>query len=246
MLAAVVVVLVLVGGVVAALTLGGSDEEADGGPSTASTSTTEDEGSEEPEPEETDTSAPPEGIESFALPSAFELSEVCDRSRVVEGAQPFPADPRPGDLSAFSLVQNPHLDPPLRGRPEWKLALTPDDAYAVDVPMDGGVLNAVVCVTAVEGTAQVRTTCEGTGEYAGQTWEVWSSEYFFRTIDPLTGAIVDESEPFFSGDLPDSLFQCAAPYDTLSDVIVDPRQDDLPTEVTADLLADYFATLVSG
>lgn len=256
---AVVLVVLLVVGVVVAVTLtrGGSSGDEAGGTPTGSPSTdgsADSDNSDEPddseEPEEVDTSAPPEGIEPGDIRSVYDLGEVCNREATIEGAQPFPAEVgQLSDLKALTVLQQPYADPPLRNRAEWvdMPTVTPAEANAGDVPAGGAVVNAVVCISAVEGTAEVRRVCEGTGTYAGQAWEVWSSDYVIRTIDPSSGAIVDESEPFTSKELPESPLQCVAPWPAFeSDLRPDQRVTDMPVEVVLPLAADYFTSLVGG
>lgn len=221
-----------------------------GSPSTDGS--TDSDNSDEPEvseePEEVDTSAPPEGIEPGDIPSPLDLGEVCNREVTVEGAQPFPTGVRQlSDIKAITMVQQPYADPPLRNRAEWVSSATPDEANAGGVPAMGAVLNAVVCIYSIDDTAQVRRVCEGAGTYAGQSWEVWSSDYMIRTIDPSTGAIVDESEPFSSEDLRESTLQCAAPWPTFeSNLRPDSRVTDMPPEIVIDVSTAYLTSLVSG
>lgn len=121
------------------------------------------------------------------------LADVCERRAVLERAQPFPDDP--ADLRV-AITQE-------------QLPYPTAEAYA-RVPIDRpwahrgesyDDLNGVVCVSIVPDSLTLRTGCFNQTDADVVRWDVYGARWVVTVLDPTTGEVVAEGEPFDSTEV---------------------------------------------
>lgn len=226
-----------VGVAVAALVLVACSAEQDGGSATDPTDPAESSESSEP----SESSAVAEDLPTIDPPS-WDVAEACRQEAVLEGAQPYPGSV--AQMQGFMLIEAvefPDTEEALLGR---YLPIGLERPRAA--PADAGTwsaVNALICVDIVEDSEYVRLECEGTADDGGHaTWEIWGAELQIRILDPSTGELVAEDEPFDTAELLPGL-PCGSPPFELAAGEHGYKTDQPPGSSVAVFVDDYLQTL---
>lgn len=155
-------------------------------------------------PPETPSTQPGSAATSQGLPTidpiSVEMGPVCRQEAVVAGAQPYPGDVE--HMRAFMAIEYPQLPDQAPGADGLYAPVGLDREWALppDV-VEWDDLNALICVDVVPGSEYVRLECSTQLQGRASTWDIWGSRLQVRIIDPTTGEVVAEDEPFDSDTL---------------------------------------------
>ncbi|GAB3081281.1 hypothetical protein GCM10027215_24620 [Nocardioides zeae] len=180
------------------LTLGacaddGGDESEDG-PTSASSSTPTDDA----EPTGTATDEPAEDLPEVDPDNGFTAGGVCRGEATLAGTQPFPDDP--SQISALLLQETLPFPDATTDEPFVPVSTSFD--WSVPGATDLTNVNAIVCMSVVPDSVEVRKKCDAPvyPDLQPDAWEVWSADYVVSVVDPTTAEVLVEGEPFSSAD----------------------------------------------
>lgn len=185
------------------LTLGacgdGDGDEAEDAPSSASSSSPSDPTDDaEPTDGETGSDEPAEDLPEVDPDNGFTAGGVCRGEATLAGTQPFPDDP--AQISALLLQET--LPFPDATTDEPFVPVTTSFDWSVPGATDLTNVNAIVCMSVVPDSVEVRKKCDAPvyPDLQPDAWEVWSADYVVSVVDPTTAEVLVEGEPFSSAD----------------------------------------------
>ncbi len=171
---------------------------SDGGSSEAGPSPSAESTGSSSEPSEDATSEPPEDLPEVDPEFGFTAGGVCRGEATLAGTQPFPDDP--SQLSALVLYETPPFPDATTDEPYVPVGTRFD--WSVQGGTDLTDVNAIVCVSVVPESIEVRKKCTDPPfpDLQPDAWEVWTADFVVSVVDPTTAEVMVEGEPFASGD----------------------------------------------
>lgn len=184
------------------LTLGACSDDGDDGAaaedpsSSASSASSADPGEDETASGATD--EPAEDLPEVDPDNGFTAGGVCRGEATLEGTQPFPDDP--AQISGLLLQET--LPFPDATTDEPYVPVTTSFDWSVPGATDLTNVNAIVCMSVVPDSVEVRKKCDAPvyPDLQPDAWEVWSADYVVSVVDPTTAEVLVEGEPFSSAD----------------------------------------------
>ncbi|HEY1133044.1 MAG TPA: hypothetical protein VGE77_00575 [Nocardioides sp.] len=177
----------------------GSDGDDDGATGDdPSESADPDEATSGAEPTDAATSDPPEDLPQVDPEFGFTAGGVCRGESTIPAAQPYPGDP--SGLSAMLLLES--MPFPDLATDEPYVPVSTSYPWDAEPQADLGNVNAIVCMTVVPESVEVRKVCDTPvyPELQPDAWEVWTGDYVVSVVDPTTAEVLAEGEPFSSAD----------------------------------------------
>lgn len=144
------------------------------------------------------TDEPAEDLPEVDPDNGFTAGGVCRGEATLEGTQPFPDDP--AQISGLLLQET--LPFPDATTDEPYVPVTTSFDWSVPGATDLTNVNAIVCMSVVPDSVEVRKKCDAPvyPDLQPDAWEVWSADYVVSVVDPTTAEVLVEGEPFSSAD----------------------------------------------